>query len=66
MEENTLVGIICIIAGVICLVAGIYGLAGDTAVEWVGGMMQAYLLAVLGIVLLVVGAVLTYFGSKRS
>ena len=62
-------GILCIIAGVICLVVGIYGLAGGTGIEWAGVETPeegGEWLSVLGIVILVVGAVLTYFGYKRS
>jgi hypothetical protein len=65
------IGIIMVIVGIILFAVGIYGLAGGTGVTFtindrvVSAQEGGQIFAIAGIVVLLIGAVLSYVGFKR-
>jgi hypothetical protein len=65
------VGIMLVLVGIILFAVGIYGLAGGTGVTFtindrlVSAQEGGQIFSIIGIVMLLVGAVLSYFGFKR-
>lgn len=65
------IGIIILIVGIIAFGFGVYGLAGGTGVTFtindrvVGAQEGGQIFAIIGIVALLIGAILTYVGFKR-
>jgi len=65
------IGIILVIVGIIMFAVGIYGLAGGTGVTFtindrvVSAQEGGQIFAIAGIVVLLIGVVLSYFGFKR-
>ena len=65
------IGIILLIVGIIAFAFGVYGLAGGTGVTFtindrvVSAQEGGQIFAIIGIVALLIGAVLSYVGFKR-
>jgi hypothetical protein len=65
------IGIMLLIVGIILLAVGIYGLSGGTGVTFtindsvVSAQEGGQIFAIIGIIVLLIGVVLSYVGFKR-
>jgi len=66
-----LVGIVLVLGGILFLAIGVYGLTGGTGVTFtinerlVTAQEGGQIFSVIGLIALLVGVVLTYFGFKK-